>query len=404
MKILQINCVYKRGSTGKIVYDIHVALKEKGYESIVCYGRGQKEIERNVYKTSSEVEAKCHALYARISGIQYSSSFFATNRLIKIIKKEKPNIVHLHCINGYFVNIYKLFHFLKKQDIKTVLTLHAEFMHTGSCGHAFNCEKWKTGCGDCPQLWNATKSLFFDRTANAWKKMSNAFEGFDNLVIVSVSNWLNERAKRSPFLKNKKFEIIENGIDTKNVFHPVYFSDLKKKYNITNEKIILHVTANFSDRPDNIKGGRYIIELANRLKNENIKFLIIGCRNNQIDFPENIISVGRVNEKKKLSTYYSMADLSIITSKRETFSMPCAESLACGTPVIGFKAGGLEAIALNDYSEFVEYGDINALEITIKKWINIKAIIVEKLSQTAHIRYSRERMCERYTEVYEKMK
>jgi hypothetical protein len=87
MKILQVNCVYKSGSTGKIVYDIHRVLQEEGIESVVCYGRGPKIYEPNVYKTSSKLLAKFNALRARITGLQYNGSLIATNKLINIIKK-----------------------------------------------------------------------------------------------------------------------------------------------------------------------------------------------------------------------------------------------------------------------------------------------------------------------------
>ncbi|MDR4925437.1 glycosyltransferase [Peribacillus simplex] len=403
MKVMQINCVYKRGSTGKIVNDIHSVLQEKGYTSIVCYGRGQNETGPNIFKTSSEFSAKLQALNARISGIQYGSSFFSTNKLINLIKEEKPNIVHLQCINGYFVNIYRLLNFLKKQNVQTVLTLHAEFMYTGGCGIAFDCERWKSGCGKCPQLWNATKSVYFDRTDTAWGKMEKSFRDFDNLTIVSVSNWLDKRAKQSPFLKDKRFTVVKNGIDTKNVFHPVSFENLKKKHNLTNEKIIVHVTASFSNRLDDNKGGRYVIQLAEKLKNENVKIMVIGCRDNNMNLPGNIINVGRTNNQNELAAYYSMADLSLITSRRETFSMPCAESLSCGTPIVGFLAGGPETISLKDYSEFVNYGDIDALEVAVKNWIDKKADITVDLAKTATEYYSKERMTRNYINLYTRL-
>ncbi|MGL5255455.1 MAG: glycosyltransferase family protein [Proteocatella sp.] len=101
MKVLQVNCVYKNGSTGKIIYDTHNELKQRGIQSVVCYGRGQKISEANVYKTSSEIFSKFNALRSRLTGLQYNGSFFATNKLINIIKNEKPDVVHLHCINGW---------------------------------------------------------------------------------------------------------------------------------------------------------------------------------------------------------------------------------------------------------------------------------------------------------------
>ena len=127
MKILQVNCVYNKGSTGKIVHDIHTELQKRGIDSVVCYGRGKRVQEPNVYKTSGELYAKANNLWSRVTGLMYGGCFFSTSRLIAIIKKEQPDVVHLHCINGYFVNIYRLITWLKKSRIKTVLTLHAEF-------------------------------------------------------------------------------------------------------------------------------------------------------------------------------------------------------------------------------------------------------------------------------------
>ena len=189
---MQINCVYNLGSTGKIVYDLHNELKANGIESVVCYGRGKKVKEENVYKTCGELYSKLNNLWSRITGIMYGGCLISTDKLFRIIKKEKPDIVHLHCLNGYFVNIYRLITFLKNNNYKTVLTLHAEFMYTANCGHALECDKWKTGCGKCPRLRSETKSWFIDGTAKSWKKMKRAFQGFDKNIIkiIAVSDWI----------------------------------------------------------------------------------------------------------------------------------------------------------------------------------------------------------------------
>ncbi|MDQ0200739.1 glycosyltransferase [Neobacillus ginsengisoli] len=400
MKILQINVVYKKGSTGKIVYDIHNVLKDKGIESIVCYGRGQKPNGPDEYKTSSELLAKLNNIKSRITGLEFNGSFFATIKLIRILKKEKPDIIHLHCINGFFVNIYWLIAYLKKSGIKTILTMHAEFMYTGGCGHAFECEKWKTGCGNCPQF-KEMPSYLFDRTNRAWRKMKLAFDGFnENLIVTSVSPWLEERARQSVILGNKKHCTILNGIDTVNVFHPCDFSNIKRDLKLTDEKIICHITANFSNE---IKGGKYIRELSERLKDKNIKIIVVGNTDKNLKLPDNIIDVGRINDQNELAAYYSMADLTVITSKRETFSMVCAESLSCGTPVVGFKAGAPEQISLREYSEFVEYGDLDALERTVHEWIELKSTVVNVIVEKAQGYYSKEKMCESYLTLYKEL-
>ena len=187
MKVLQINCVWNVGSTGKIVYDIHNGLEENGISSVVCYGRGEKSSVKNVYKVSSELEAKVHSVFSRLWGVQFGFSPIATRRTINIIKREKPDVVHLHCLNGHFINVYRLLKYLKKKKIKTVLTLHAELMHTAGCDYALECEKWKTGCYDCHRIKGIISSYFIDNAKVCYNKMQDAFKNFANIVIVGVS-------------------------------------------------------------------------------------------------------------------------------------------------------------------------------------------------------------------------
>jgi putative colanic acid biosynthesis glycosyltransferase len=175
MRLLQINTVYKVGSTGKIVYDIHRLLKEQGNDSFVIHGRGNNYSETNVFKTSPEWDGKLQALYARVTGDFYGGAFFSTYLLIKRIKKIAPDVVHIHLMNGNYVNNYKLLMYLAETNYKTVITLHAEITYTGICEHAFDCERWKSGCGKCPQIFKKYKSLFFDKTATEWKRKAKAF-------------------------------------------------------------------------------------------------------------------------------------------------------------------------------------------------------------------------------------
>ncbi len=400
MKVLQVNCVYKTGSTGKITADLHNAFKKNDIESVVCYGRGKRVNEPNVYKTCGELYSKLNNLLSRFTGIMYGGCFFSTNRLISIIKKEKPDIVHLQCINGYFVNIYRLVNWLKKNNIKTVLTLHAEFMFTANCGHSFDCEGWKTGCGKCPKFKAETKSLFFDGTARSFKKMQKAFEGFknENLIVASVSPWLMERAKQSPILAGKQHTVVMNGLDT-GVFYPREVGAVKSELGIADEKIIFHVTPNFNNDPDYIKGGYYIIKLAEMLKGENVKIIAAGSYPENLKVPDNILLLGKVSDQNRLAELYSMADITVIASKRETFSMVCAESLCCGTPVAGFKAGGPEAISLDKYSRFVDYGDLKSLYTAVNDLLR-EARNGEKISKDASAAYGSRVMSENYINIY----
>ncbi len=402
MKVLQVNCVYRKGSTGKIVYDIHTELQKQGIRSVVCYGRGEKTDAPNVYKTCGELYSKLNNLRSRFTGLMYGGCGLSTRRLISVIEREKPDVVHLHCINGYFVNIYRLISWLKKQRIKTVLTLHAEFMYTANCSHALDCERWKTGCGSCPRVRQETRSLLLDRTHRSWSRLYAAFDGFDALTVVSVSPWLRARAECSPMLKDKRHAVVLNGVDTA-VFHP--YDDavtLRQRLGIGDAKIVLHVTASFSDAAGQPKGGSYVLELARRLEKENIVFLVAGPHSLTSVPPKNVRFLGKLSDQKELARLYSLADVTLLTSKRETFSMPLAESLCCGTPVAGFCAGGPESIAPAEFCAFGAYGDLCALERSVRAFLH-EAPARDVIAEKAQNIYRKERMCKAYGEQYREL-
>lgn len=405
MKVLQVNCVYKKGSTGKITYDLHKELLNAGIESIVCYGRGELVKESGVYKTCPEWYSKLNKALTRITGIMYGGCFFSTNKLISIIKKEQPDVVHLQCINGYFVNIYRLVSWLKKNHIKTVLTLHAEFMYTGGCGHSIDCNQWsdRNGCGHskCPRWRSETQSLFLNRTRTMWKRMKKAFMGFDdNLLVTSVSPWLMKRAEKSSILAGKRHYVVFNGVDTK-IFHPYNTAELRTSLGLTDEKIIFHATPLFSLDPNHIKGGYYVAELAKRMECNCIKIIVAGLYPSDIILPHNMIMLGKVTDQKLLAQYYSMADITLLTSQRETFSMVTAESLCCGTPVVGFKAGGPEQIAIQKYSEFVDYGNIEKLANAVMAAISDSKDDV--ISDIAKITYANSKVVHDYIKCYKEL-
>lgn len=399
MKILQINCVYGYGSTGKLTQNIHYGLKKQGLESVVLYGRRKRIHDEGVYKTCTELEAKIWNLSSRVTGHIYSGVPFGSNNLIRCIKEQAPDVVHLQCLNGFFVNIYSLLEYLKKNKIPTVLTLHAEFMFTGGCNHAVDCVQWteKDGCknGVCPYWHTEMKSIFRDESGYMWSKMKSAFDGFGDLRIVSVSPWLKERAQSSSILGDKNHVVVMNGVNTE-VFKMYDSEKLRKKHQCLDRKVIFHATPFLSCSKDHMKGGYYVLELAKRM-NE-VMFIIAGNYDSEVILPKNVVLLGNLSDQKMLAQYYSMADITLLTSKRETFSMVCAESLCCGTPVVGFKAGGPESIAISEYSRFFEYGDIVGIHDYIEA--DMYEIDKKEIAKAAQQRYAMDTMIEEYIKIY----
>ncbi len=399
MKVLLIDVNCKHSSTGKIVYDLYSELNNQDHEAAICYGRGPLVKEPMIYKFSSNLEMYAHAFLTRITGLTGVYSPIATHRLIKHIEKFNPDIVHIHELHAYFVNITPLINYLKKNKIKTVWTFHCEFMYTGKCGHAYECEKWKVECGNCPQVREYPSSLFFDFTKKMFNEKKKLFHNFNNLTIVTPSEWLANRVKQS-FLKDKDIRVIHNGIDTTNIFYPRNFEHLKKKHNITDEKIVLAVAPNLMSEQ---KGGRWLLELAKKFINDDkIKFVLIGVDDLNQDFDDNIIALGRTSNQIELAEYYSMADITLLTSIKETFSLVSAESLACGTPVIGFDSGAPSEIAPKGYGVFVEYGDIKSLVREIRIFLNKESKLKSKNECELYgkERYPKSLMFQHYMKLY----
>lgn len=401
MKILQINCVYKVGSTGKIVDSIGDVLRKEGHEVLTCYGIGASHYDDYSQKICSNIEHKANALWARISGIPYGGWHLSNNKFIGIVKQYHPDVVHVHCVNAFTINVYRLLKYLACNGIKTVVTLHAEFFHTGSCGHAYDCEKWKKSCHHCTVYRQETTSWFFDRSYAAWKKMFKAFQYFNpnNITITAVSPWLTERAKQSAILGRFNIVYVPNGVNTE-VFHLRANMGLidREPYH----KVVLFVTPCFSLGETDLKGGRFVPIMAKL--HPDYKFIIVASRNegNIGDMPANVQLWGRAKTQDELAQLYSEADATILFSKRETFSMVTVESLCCGTPVIGFKAGGPESIALQDYSSFVEYGNIQTLSDTLNHCLNT-TYNKSEISERAIVSYSEENMGHSYLNTYDNL-
>lgn len=401
MKILQINCVYKVGSTGKIVDSIGDVLRNEGHDVFTCYGIGENHYDDYSQKICSNIEHKVNAMWARISGIPYGGWYLSNKRFISVIKQYRPDVIHVHCVNSFTFNVYRLLNYLARNDIKTVVTLHAEFFHTGSCGHAYDCEKWKKNCHHCAVYRQETASWFFDRSHTAWKRMYKAFRHFNsnNITITAVSPWLTKRAKQSAILGRFNVIYVPNGVNTE-VFHFRVNTGLIEKEQY--KKVVLFVTPCFCLGETDLKGGRFVPTMAKL--HPNYKFIVVASRNESSigEMPVNIQLWGKAKTQDELAQLYSEADVSVLFSKRETFSMVTAESLCCGTPIVGFKAGGPESIALQEYSNFVEYGNVQALSDTLNQCLNMTCDKSE-ISQKAISSYSEENMANAYFNVYKSL-
>ena len=338
--------------------DLLLGLEAEGHQALACYGRDVAGLKSTAKKISSSWEVYLHAAMTRLSGWTGKFSPMATRECIAQIKAFKPDVVHLHELHGYFINYSEIIDYLKSSGIPVLWTFHCEFMYTGKCGYAYECENWLTECGNCPQLSVYPSSLVFDRTREMFNQKKEIFRGFDRLKIITPSAWLADRVRQS-FLSEKQVGVIYNGIDVDDLFKPQLTTSLRDKLGIKTKHVIVSIAPDImSER----KGGQWVIDLAARCIKNDVTFVMVGAENPLDVSAPNVLVLPRVSDKRELAKYYSLGDFFLLTSKKETFSLVCAESLACGTPVIGFEAGAPTEVAPSGYGLFVEYGNLDKLQ------------------------------------------
>lgn len=331
MKVLYINTVFEKGSTGRIVKDLGTMVEENGGEYRVIYGRGYSE-DYHAVKLTNKVDVLFHALFSRVTDKAGFYSKRSTERMVEYIKNYNPDIIHLHNLHGYYINIEVLFKYLKNEyKGKVIWTLHDCWAFTGHCVHYswVKCDKWKTGCFNCPQKKEYPSSLLKDNSKKNYLIKKQIFTSLEKMKIITVSDWLALQVKQS-FFNKYQIKRIYNGID-----HEIFKetkSDIKIKLGIENKKMILCVSDGWNDR----KGYKDILQWSLKLDKEFI-FVIIGLDKKQIKtLPKNIIGIERTKDLKQLAELYSAADLFFNPSKEETFGMVTAEAMSCGTPILAY--------------------------------------------------------------------
>lgn len=402
MKILIANWVYNWGSTGFLARDLVEELSRMGHEVTAATAVMHGEDSR-VKVFTAQKEWIPYWRLGKVGLPRFSGSKKAAGRLIQQIEEEKPDVVNLHLLHCHTIDLYTVLRYLGEHNIKTVITNHAEVYYTGNCEHAYDCRRWlECQCKECPDKKRATGAFVLGNPHRNWKLMQKSFSYFkpSNLYFTAVSPWLRDRFLMSPITKGFGCDAVLNGLDT-SVFYPRE-KNPRIAERIGTEDYVLHVTASFNPLDVNgVKGSRYLVKLAEAMPEQKFVVVATGTKNTG-NLPQNMFVWGKAKDQNELAELYSAAKLTVIVSRRETFSMVTAESLCCGTPVVGFKAGGPESIAVPETSEFVEHGDVKALaDATIS--MSSKDINRKTLSEKAHDKYSPTTMAKDYLEAYKKV-
>lgn len=358
MKILIINSVCGIRSTGRICTDIAEQYIRGGHECRIAYGREQvpEKYEGISYRIGNEFSVRINALEARLFDNEGFNAKRETKRFLNWADSYNPDVLWLHNLHGYYLNLEMLFEWIKKRpQMEVKWTLHDCWAFTGHCAHFsfVKCAQWETGCYACNQKKAYPESLLIDRSKRNYENKKNLFTNVNNMTLIVPSFWMASLVEKS-FLKDYPIEITYNEIDYK-IFRPTE-SDFRERHKLKNKIIILGVATAWSDR----KGLLDFVELSSLLK-EPYKIVLVGLDNNQMfKLPKNILCLKKTNNKKELAEIYTAADIFLNLSYEETFGLTTLEALACNTPTIVYKNTACEEIA-NLYGGVVVEQKIEAI-------------------------------------------
>ena len=401
MKVLQINAVYNLSSTGRTTTELHTALLEKGIDSYVAYATTNRPDDKNLYIIGSEDDRKRHALLSRLSGKQAYYSSASTKKLLEYMDEIKPDIVHIRNLHGNYIHLPMLLKYLAENDIATVATLHDFYFLTGKCVHftVSGCDRWQTGCHNCPNLQNGNPVWFFDRTKMMFNDKKRLFGAIPRLAFVGVSKWVAEQAMKSPIARQAKITTsIYNWIDFEK-FKPTDASDLRKKLGLEGKFVILGASSVWMIS----KGLNSFIELAETL-GEDERILLIGNMPEDIKLPSNIISVGATDTVDELVKYYSCADAFVTFSLEETFGKVSAEALSCGTPVVCYNSTANPELVGEKCGKVVEKNNLSQVKealAEIKR--NGKKYYFDNCISYAQENFDKNKNIDKYLELYNEL-
>ncbi len=401
MKVLIFNTFVEGTSTAKIATGLYRKLKENGDECIILYGAGDVSNNPDFYKVSNEIDIKIQWAANQLTGVHGAFAPFSLKRAKRIIEEFQPDIIQLFNMHYYYMDIYGLFSYLKKNNYPIVYSMLDEYPYLGYCCYAYDCDQFQTGCLDCDykRFKNEyPRNLLFNGSAKTVRLKEKAYSDYNKLVFTGP-RWVIERAQSSYLLKNKNMVEIDEFIDTERTFLPQNTDELRKKHKLEKKTVILNVAPSKDER----KGVKYYVEMAKRITRKDVVFIHVGYQHETSNLPDNFIPIPFVKDQNVLAQYYSLADLFVCTSLADTMPNVCLDALACGTPVVGFDITGVPYVAEKPLGVFVKPRDVRTLADIVTDTMPKNQDIIDKCREYALSRYSPQTFFEKLYDVYRKM-
>ena len=392
MRLLEVNSVCGIESTGKIAVSIADQYENEGWDCRIAYGRDYvpDEYQKYAYRIGNEIAVRLNVLECRLFDNDGFSAYFCTKRFIKWAESFNPDVLWIHNLHGYYININLLFKWIKtRPSMKVYWTLHDCWAFTGHCGYFdfANCFRWKNECHSCPIKREYPASFFADNSRRNYQNKKRIFSGVENMDIITPSQWLADLVKVS-ILKEYNVKVVNNTINN-DVFKPTK-GNFKYENHISSKYILLGVANIWSER----KGLSDFLQLFLRLPSDYC-IILVGIDKKRLEIIRKTLSknndkpfsfvkerdgykistddgrilflVPRTRNAIQLAEIYTLSDVFINTTYEDNYPTVNLEANACGTTVITYNTGG--SIETVPKENIVEKGDVEMLLSRVKELV-----------------------------------
>lgn len=391
LNILQVSTMDVGGGAEKVAWNLFNSFRTYGYKSWLAvgykYGNDpdvllipNREFYGRWFRFWKSIQTRIESLNGQVRGVWWLANLvnnfanpakwldafrgvedfrFPGTRFILRLTPKLPSIIHCHNLHGRYFDL-RLLSWLTQQ-VPVVLTLHDAWLISGHCAHSFECERWKTGCGSCPDL-TIPPALRRDATVYNWGRKKEIYRK-SQLYVATPCRWLMRKIEHSIFSHSiVESRIIPYGVDLK-IFHPEDKKAVRETLGIPPHTKVLLFTANKVQR--NIWKNFHMLQstlakLAVSCNGQNVLCIALG-EDAPVERTGNIELrfVPYQRDPEVVARYYQAADVYIHPARVDTFPNTILESLACGTPVVATAVGGIpEQVlgwALSDFENLNKY-------------------------------------------------
>jgi glycosyltransferase involved in cell wall biosynthesis len=397
LRIVQINTSDLGGGAAKTAWKLHHAFRKRGHASLLCVGR-KLSSDRDVIEIDNSRRGRSVSGRVKVElewrlGRQYLD--FPGSHKIPEAVGQPWDVTHAHNLHGHYFDLAALQRLTRLAP--TILTLHDMWLLTGHCAHSFSCERWRSGCGSCPDL-TIYPEIRRDSTRANLRRKRRLMRDLE-LTVTSPAAWALDLVAAS-HLAEKPKRLMPHPVDTR-VFAPGDKAEARAQLGLPLERPLVLLPA-WDAFASDFKGASVFETAIRALRNLRPLGVTFGAEPSR-DADDLWIEPLSFDESH-VARFYRAADVVVVSSRAETLPLAIIESFASARPVVATKIGGIpELVTHGRDGLLVDVDDVRAFTSALRLLLESPELASQFGSaglETARSRYDLDRVADLWLDWY----